>query len=292
MQRPWATRANLLKCKHVDGMIDALIAHHPKIQGLAGLLAILTLTCPSPTERMQELRSQSSGVFDTLPGVLSGGRPATVSLSRICGLLLNFTGSLRSDGRRESKVACGPAAKTLRSPCSVISVGSNGEAAFETAIHTIAPQCTIDVWDGTLNAAKRARVPKYSNLHFVARNFKPDSHLQYAGRRRISLLKMDCEGCEIDSLHKFLEAICTDQVIVEVHAYPRLWMDTNASSPEANVLTLSQSKAAHQFDGLAAFFARLGTHYSPFFGEYNPSCGPVVRCFEVSYVRRVPCAES
>jgi hypothetical protein len=103
---------------------------------------------------------------------------------------------------------------------------------------------------------------------------------------------MDCEGCEIDSLHKFLEAICTDQVIVEVHAYPRLWMDTNASSPEANGHTLSQSKAAHQFDGLAAFFARLGTHYSPFFGEYNPSCGPVVRCFEVSYVRRVPCAES
>ena len=206
------------------------------------------------------------------------------------GLLLNFTGSLRNDGRRESKVACGPAAKTLRSPCAVISVGSNGEAAFETAIHTIAPQCTIDVWDGTLNAAKRARVPTYSNLQFVARNFKPDSHLEYAGRRRISLLKMDCEGCEIDSLHKFLEAICTDQVIVEVHAYPRLWMGTNASPPEANGHTLSQSKAAHQFDGLAAFFARLGTHYSPFFGEYNPSCGPVVRCFEVSYVRRVPCA--
>jgi len=90
--RPWSTTLNFLKCNNTESMINALVAHQPRIEGLAGLLAIISLTCPSPTEQMLQLRSQSSGVFGTLPGVLSGGRPATVSLPRACGSLLNFTG--------------------------------------------------------------------------------------------------------------------------------------------------------------------------------------------------------
>jgi hypothetical protein len=279
--RPWSTKLNLLKCNNTESMINALVAHQPRIEGLAGLLAIISLTCPSPTERMLQLRSQSRGVFGKLPGVLSGGRPATVSLPRACGALLNVTGWLRDDGRRESKVACGPATTTLRAPCSVISVGSNGEAGFEEGVHTIAPQCTIDVWDGTLDAPKRARVPKYANLKFMDRNFDTKSYQEYAGQRsKISLLKMDCEGCEMTSLPRFIETICTDQVILEVHAYPIFWSHKVAKD--------GVDFRSHQFDGLAAFFARLGKHYSPFFGEYNPGC-PMFRCFEVSYVRRVPC---
>jgi hypothetical protein len=262
-------------------MINALVAHQPRIEGLAGLLAIISLTCPSPTEQMLQLRSQSSGVFGTLPGVLSGGQPATVSLPRACGSLLNFTGWLRDDGRRESKVACGPATRALRAPCSVISVGSNGEAGFEEGVHAIAPHCTIDVWDGTLGPRRRARVPKYANLKLIERNFDHQSYQEYASQRSsISLLKMDCEGCEMMSLPRFIETICTDQVILEVHADPIFW-----SHPVAKDRADLRS---HQFDGLAAFFARLGKHYSPFFGEYNPSC-PMFRCFEVSFVRRVPC---
>ena len=279
--RPWSTTLNFLKCNNTESMINALVAHQPRIEGLAGLLAIISLTCPSPTEQMLQLRSQSSGVFGTLPGVLSGGQPATVSLPRACGSLLNFTGWLRDDGRRESKVACGPPTRALRAPCSVISVGSNGEAGFEEGVHAIAPHCTIDVWDGTLGPRRRARVPKYANLKLIERNFDHQSYQEYASQRSsISLLKMDCEGCEMMSLPRFIETICTDQVILEVHAHPIFWSHTVAKD--------RADLRSHQFDGLAAFFARLGTHYSPFFGEYNPGC-PMFRCFEVSFVRRVPC---
>ena len=35
--------------------------------------------------------------------------------------------------------------------------------------------------------------------------------------RRISLLKIDCEGCEFNSLTGFLQRVCVLQVLIEVH---------------------------------------------------------------------------
>ena len=50
--------------------------------------------------------------------------------------------------------------------------------------------------------------------------------------------------------------------------------------------------AAEHFAPLASFFARMARlRYRPFYGEYNPSCGPHVRYWEISWYRSEECTE-
>ena len=61
------------------------------------------------------------------------------------------------------KILCAPAKLLAQSSseCHVLSVGSNGDATFEESIHAIAPSCRIDTFDGTLDDAKRSRLPSF-----------------------------------------------------------------------------------------------------------------------------------
>ena len=123
---------------------------------------------------------------------------------------------LGSDGGEVGKPVCDPDA-LLSGPCHVISVGSNGDAAFEIDVHRRAPHCEIDTFDGTLigtRQALRENIPSYVRFH--AENWGRESWRHFIGKN-ISLLKIDCEGCEVQALPPYLENIPTQQIVIEVH---------------------------------------------------------------------------
>lgn len=154
--------------------------------------------------------------------------------------------------------------------CAVLSVGSNGDAAFEEAIHQLSPRCRIDTFDGTLNEAKVAMLPAFVTFH--PRNFGPDTwrELAQAGVRRLAVLKMDCEGCEYEALPAFIERspICVEQIVVEIH--------TCLGGVEALVATHSM-------------LTRLSANYTVFAYEGNLEFSDGT-CAELSLQRRTPCA--
>ena len=89
---------------------------------------------------------------------------------------------------------------TLAAPCQVVSIGSNGDASFESDIHKFAPHCKIDTWDGTLvghRSRLRRALPSYVN--FRPRNMDSESWRAYAQHAKaapvhVNILKVDCEG--------------------------------------------------------------------------------------------------
>ena len=83
-----------------------------------------------------------------------------------------------------------------------------------------------------------------------------------------------------------MQNVCANQLLLEIHAYPHT---LNNRSARQAALGWPKRILPQHFAPLASFFADLSTLYRPFYGEYNPSCGPAVRCFEISWVRRVPC---
>lgn len=108
-------------------------------------------------------------------------------------------------------------------PCHVVSVGSNGDATFENAVHNFAPHCRVSTWDGTL-VGKRARLASRlpTWLTFLPMNWNASSWMHYRkeGTDVVSLLKVDCEGCEATELAPWLEHVCAEQIVLELHAYP------------------------------------------------------------------------
>lgn len=168
-------------------------------------------------------------------------------------------------------------------PCRVISIGSNGEPSFEKAVHGLAPHCMIDTFDGTLNGTRenlRANLPSYIN--FIPMNVDGDTWRRYdrpmgrvaGGVIHISLLKMDCEGCEFESLPPFLDNVCVDQILLELHA-----CQMGIGGPR----TARRVQQAHQL------MMRLDTQYRIFNVEPNIAYGDGT-CIEYSFSRRTPCA--
>ena len=106
----------------------------------------------------------------------------------------------------------------LRGPgCVVVSVGINANTEFEEALHRAHPQCEVVGYDGTLNAAKRARAAQRAPfLRVHERNFGGSLAANYTGTS-VRLLKIDCDGCEFSALPAWAEAVCTEQIVVEVH---------------------------------------------------------------------------
>ena len=121
-------------------------------------------------------------------------------------------GDVRGDG---GKTLC-EAENLLGAPdCLVLSVGINDDTAFESHLHRAAPACKFIAMDGSLNAVNRAKVPRFVSLYLE--NFTPLTFRNFTGRRRVSLLKLDCESCEFASLPAFVSNVCVDQIVVEVH---------------------------------------------------------------------------
>ena len=107
--------------------------------------------------------------------------------------------------------------KLLRSPgCLVVSVGLNDDTRFESDLHSAWPECEIIGYDGTLDAAKTAAVPKF--ITHLPLNFNASTYVAYAkSRSRVSLLKIDCDGCEYTAIQPWVDNVCTEQIVVEMH---------------------------------------------------------------------------
>ena len=151
--------------------------------------------------------------------------------------------------------------------CFVMSVGLRGDTRFEEALHAFAPHCTIVGMDGTLSAHNLNKTKSLDYLHLIPENFKASTSDQYAGRRA-DLLKIDCEGCEYSTVPPWLDAVCTDQIQVEVHK-------NFMRRPLQRVMDHHQ------------FFARLDRTHRLAYLESNPRWPKI--CTEYTWVRREPC---
>lgn len=144
--------------------------------------------------------------------------------------------------------------------CLVVSVGLNDDTRFEQDLHRERPECEIVGMDGTLDANKTALVPKF--IQFLPNNFNGKTHQQFATRRRVSLLKIDCDGCEYNWLGSWTDHICTDQIIVEMHRWtfssPRL----NADRIHRLMLHLHRAGYRIAFLEPNPYWPKLGTEYT------------------------------
>ena len=127
--------------------------------------------------------------------------------AKVCDRLVRL--GTRFDG---SKVACNSSGDVLpQTNCRVVSVGSNGDPAFESAVHKAAPWCVIETWDGTLVGARAKlaqRIPAFVN--FVPRNWDATTIAEAAAAQRVaSMLKIDCEGCEAALVPLWVDRVCT-----------------------------------------------------------------------------------
>jgi len=173
---------------------------------------------------------------------------------------------------------------TLRSssPCTIVSVGSNGDATFETSMREFSPWCQTDTWDGTLTghrAGLKKRLPAWVNL--IEHNFGPQTWTYYSekGIDSVRLLKIDCEGCEFSSLLPWLENLCTEQILIEIHgcACGHCQHDLNRNA------TLRMIRTAGLLDALVV-------NYSVFHVEPNVRFSDG-SCVEYGLRRRWPCPD-
>jgi hypothetical protein len=117
-------------------------------------------------------------------------------------------------------------------------VGSNNDFSFETSVHkSIGSHCEIHTFDfGNYGAGAKAANVTYHQWGISDKDGKtnrgaPLKSLQTTLRelghddgRVIDIFKIDCEGCEIDSVTSWFEANVTlRQILVEVHAKDQGW---------------------------------------------------------------------
>ena len=255
------------RCAESEAIIRAVQRHVHHAQAAAALGQIFLVTRLAPTPIMRELVAnlvRRTGVEPApLPGrtsrfkdsimLHSCARP--VVLGGECTIGCAEARLRKGDG---SYVVCEDRSMLTYAGCQVVSVGSNGEVGFEKAAHAMAPSCRIQTWDGTLTRARaslRANIPSY--VEFIPRNFANDSWIAAAGRT-ISILKMDCEGCEYSSLVPWLEQVCTESIVMELHPFPR------APGELA-------SQVAPKYERTGRLLARLSESHEPFYGRYNPA---------------------
>jgi hypothetical protein len=134
------------------------------------------------------------------------------------------------------------AAAAESSSCLVYSVGSKNQIAFEMAIKDLLPACETHTFDPTLTAPYIGDA--YSTFHpwgLGADNATSTSSggfktqgvmsmyraLGHVGRR-LDILKVDCEGCEFDSMLPLFDAIAqneiqVDQLLIELHIFGEDW---------------------------------------------------------------------
>jgi hypothetical protein len=243
------------------------------ISNLTAEAATLDLDVPRPPTLTSVVRPLSLAFDDVcekrtdLGGVGRGGHTGDPRLKDAAGS--NATDYIK-DG---SKVLCN-VKSSLQSPCHVFSVGSNGDASFETAVHELAPDCQIDTFDGTLIRHGQTELvdnlPAFLRFHPINWGRQSIGNVTQIleGVPSLSVLKIDCDGCEYETLMPFLATVCTDQVVVEVHA-----------------LTLVL---------YAGLLTNLSEAYVPFYAEDNPRCGVTsgMRCAEISWRRRKPCNQN
>ena len=178
-----------------------------------------------------------------------------------------FTNTREGDG---GKTVCDPdRLRRAIGPCVVVSVGLKDDTRFESGLHQLAPHCAIHGYDGTLTRAKAKLVPSYISLR---PNFEVTSWRDYP-KTRVQILKVDCEGCEAHTVPPWVDNVCTDQLMVEVHT------PMGGSSPWDRVQKVNRLMKHLDARG-----------YDVFALEPNPVYPE--NCWEWSLVRRTPCPQT
>jgi hypothetical protein len=127
--------------------------------------------------------------------------------------------------------------KNQNSTCLVYSVGSDNDISFEKAVKKHIG-CEIHTFDPTLRnrfvggnystfhpwgVGKEGEQVNWGRFNFVTQSVESIvNHLGHQGRK-IDIFKIDCEGCEFDSMPPLFEAIAQgtlqiDQLLIEIHA--------------------------------------------------------------------------
>jgi hypothetical protein len=124
------------------------------------------------------------------------------------------------------KWVCDPH-RYLGEHCLIYSFGSNDEFSFEDAVHHFNPRCEIHTFDPVVS--QPVNKPSYVQFHpwgMGAHDSAADSIytlptiMSQLGHTNVSILKIDCEGCELDAFDTpgFPSHSGTvQQILMEVH---------------------------------------------------------------------------
>lgn len=138
--------------------------------------------------------------------------------------------------------------------CLIVSVGSNGDVSFETAMRSLAPHCAVHIYDPTLTPEKRARIPSWATFYNEPFNATTVLKPAYKGKS-IAILKIDCEGCEFDALGPWSRHTCTDLIIPEVHGCAE---DANApKSPLERIVRTHTLMSTLEKNGYRVYSAEM-----------------------------------
>ena len=131
------------------------------------------------------------------------------------------------------KWICDPHIHLQGDKCVVYSFGSNDEFSFETAVHEFNSDCEVYTFDPTvLHPTKKPSFVHYhtwglgttdaSNKSFTRSYFTLQDIMHRLGHEHVNVLKVDCEGCELDFWTLDMNDGTVDQLQVEVHWGGRL----------------------------------------------------------------------
>ena len=210
--------------------------------------------------------SDMRGYFNTtfLPGAANGGM-ACANLTRY-GLQLNQDGG---------KTLCNAEPLFRSADCLVVSVGlesrfSRDSKDFEADLLSAFPACKLVGFDGTLSDEAAARVP--STVQLYRKNFDNRTWELpvFSQASRVSLLKIDCESCEYSALPAWVDHVCTEQIIVEIHQHASRW------SPRKNIEKRHALLTHLHRRGFRMAFVEPNPYFPSTSGEYtlvrNESC--------------------
>lgn len=125
------------------------------------------------------------------------------------------------------KWICDPHIHLQSDDCVVYSFGSNDEFSFEMAVHEFNPTCTLHTFDPTV--PQPAHRPPFVHYHAWglgttdAHNKSMGSYftlpdiMRRLGHDHVNVLKVDCEGCELDFWTLDTPPGTVHQLQVEVH---------------------------------------------------------------------------
>ncbi|CAE8633971.1 unnamed protein product, partial [Polarella glacialis] len=206
-------------------------------------------------------------------------------------------------------VGIAKAAEDVSGPgCLIYSIGSDGEFSFEKAIHDqISNKCEIHTFDKkTIEFYLRPeytpgypheRVPSFVNYHIVeiSRSKNLAQLVKDLGHngRTIEILKIDCDGCELDTYKEWLDAdVDVRQILGEFHGYTeqhsRFFIEKGyavfhsgaGSDPEMSYVKLPMRESAMVSPMMLALDARRP--------QQLPSSQPVAKTIEeIEILRRL-----
>jgi len=122
--------------------------------------------------------------------------------------------------------------RALTQECVVYSIGSNDDFSFEEAVHRFNPKCEIHTFDPTPPKNNRPPFVSFHPWTLLGHSGEDDNNeaapftytipaiMRRLGHDRVSVLKVDCEGCELDAFSAPAFRVregAVQQIQVEIH---------------------------------------------------------------------------